>query len=270
VRRRRVGSGSYHGAVLGTLVLLRHGQSTWNAEGLFTGWHDVGLTERGVAEARAAGATMREAGLRFDEAHTSLLARAIDTCRLALAELGQPDLPVTRSWRLNERHYGALQGLDKRETTRRHGAELTQQWRRSFDVPPPPVSTDDPEHPLSDPRYRALVAEGLDPALLPASECLRDVLARVLPYWHDAIEPSIRAGRHVLVVAHGNSLRALLMHLEGLGPDEIADVNVPTGVPRRYLLDERDATLRVREVGYLGDDDEIAAATEAVARQAGH
>jgi 2,3-bisphosphoglycerate-dependent phosphoglycerate mutase len=249
----------------GTLVLLRHGQSTWNELNLFTGWHDVPLTTRGVSEATAAGLTMAQAGISFDEAHTSLLARAIETNRLALEAMGQTAIPVHRSWRLNERHYGALQGLDKKETTARHGEAQTTLWRRSFDVPPPPVDSSSPEHPLSDPAYQRLVAEGLDPSLLPATECLKDVLHRVLPYWNDVIKTRLKSGAHVLVTAHGNSLRALIMHLEGLSSADIAEFNVPTGVPRRY---EFTSDMAVSGVGYLGDPEAIAAAAEAVARQA--
>jgi 2,3-bisphosphoglycerate-dependent phosphoglycerate mutase len=245
----------------GTLVTLRHGQSTWNLANLFTGWHDVPLTAEGAEEARAAGRTMADAGLFFDASYTSVLVRAIDTHTLVLGEMGQGWLPVRRHWRLNERHYGALQGLDKKETAERHGAEQTFLWRRSFDVPPPPLAADDPEHPSNDRRYRLL-----PPDVLPASECLRDVVARVLPYWHDVIGPQLLAGLDVLVTAHGNSLRALMMHLEGVGPEEIPEVNIPTGVPRRYEFDER---LRVTSVEYLGDAEAIAAAAEAVARQAG-
>jgi 2,3-bisphosphoglycerate-dependent phosphoglycerate mutase len=243
------------------MVTLRHGQSTWNQENLFTGWHDVPLTAKGEEEARAAGRTMAAAGLLFDTSHTSVLIRAVDTQILALAEMGQGWLPVQRHWRLNERHYGALQGLDKRATAERHGAEQTFLWRRSFDVPPPPLDTDHQEHPVHDRRYRLL-----PPDVLPAAECLRDVVARVLPYWHDVIAPQLLAGLDVLVTAHGNSLRALMMHLEGVSPEEIPAVNIPTGVPRRY---EFDAKLRVRSAEYLGDADKIAEAAEAVARQAG-
>ena len=175
----------------GILVLLRHGQSTWNELNLFTGWHDVELTEQGVREAKAAGVTMKEAGFTFDIAHTSLLRRAMETNQLALTAMGL-DIPIERSWRLNERHYGALQGLDKKETTLRHGAEQTMIWRRSFDVPPPPVDTSSPEHPANDARYQQLIAEGLDASMLPATECLADVLVRVLPYWNDVITPQLR------------------------------------------------------------------------------
>jgi 2,3-bisphosphoglycerate-dependent phosphoglycerate mutase len=246
---------------IGTLVTLRHGQSTWNLANLFTGWHDVPLTPQGEEEARTAGRTMAAAGLVFDTSHTSVLIRAVDTQTLALAEMGEGWLPVQRHWRLNERHYGALQGLDKKATAERHGAEQTFLWRRSFDVPPPPLAEDDPEHPRHDRRYRLL-----PPDVLPSCECLRDVVARVLPYWHDVIAPQLLGGLDVLVTAHGNSLRALMMHLERVSADEIPAVNIPTGVPRRYEFDEE---LRPLSVEYLGDPDAIAAAAEAVARQAG-
>lgn len=246
-------------SAIGTLVILRHGESTWNRENLFTGWHDVPLSEKGLTEATAAGDTMAAEGLRFDQGHTSLLTRAVVTSNLALEAMGQVWLPVQRNWRLNERHYGALQGLDKKETTARHGAEQTHQWRRSFDVPPPPVGTDSPEHPVNDPRYRAL-----PPDVLPASECLADVVDRVLPYWYDTVAPQLLAGLDVLITAHGNSLRALVMHLEGISPADIAELNIPTGVPRRYRFG---AGLTVEDAGYLGDQEAIAAAAAAVAHQ---
>jgi 2,3-bisphosphoglycerate-dependent phosphoglycerate mutase len=245
----------------GTLVLLRHGQSTWNRENLFTGWHDVPLTELGTSEASAAGRTMAAEGLRFDMAHTSVLTRAVLTCHLALDAMDMVWLPVVRHWRLNERHYGALQGLDKKATTELHGAEQTHIWRRSFDVPPPPVDLDDERHPVNDPRYRRIPADAL-----PSTECLRDVVARVLPYWYDVLVPQLQAGLDVLVTAHGNSLRALVMHLEGVATDEIAELNVPTGVPRRYTFDTR---LGVTSADYLGDADAIAAKVAEVAGQAG-
>lgn len=245
----------------GSLVILRHGESTWNQQNLFTGWHDVPLSDKGLGEAAAAGRTMAEAGLFFDVAHTSLLTRAVMTCHLALNAMGQVWLPVQRSWRLNERHYGALQGLDKKATTERHGAEQTKLWRRSFDVPPPPVDTDSPEHPVNDRRYRLL-----DPSVLPASECLKDVVARVLPYWNDAVVPQLRDDQTVLVTAHGNSLRALVMHLEGISEDAIAELNIPTGAPRRYTFD---SAMRVTSAEYLGDAAAVAAAAAAVAKQAG-
>jgi 2,3-bisphosphoglycerate-dependent phosphoglycerate mutase len=245
----------------GSLVILRHGQSTWNEANLFTGWHDVPLSELGEDEARAAGRTMADAGLRFDTSHTSLLTRAVATANLALAEMNMTWLPVQRSWRLNERHYGALQGLDKKATTERHGAEQTKLWRRSYDVPPPPVERTSAEHPGNDDRYRLL-----PPDVLPASECLADVVTRVLPYWHDVLVPQLRAGLEVLVVAHGNSLRALVMHLEGVSREEIAELNIPTGAPRRYTFDDR---LGLTSAGYLGDAVAVAAAAAAVAAQAG-
>jgi 2,3-bisphosphoglycerate-dependent phosphoglycerate mutase len=190
-----------------------------------------------------------------------LLTRAVVTCHLALDAMGMVWLPVQRHWRLNERHYGALQGLDKKETTERHGAEQTNLWRRSFDVPPPPVDLDSPEHPRNDARYARLA-----PDVLPASECLKDVVARVLPYWYDEIVPQLRSGLDVLVTAHGNSLRALMMHLEHISADEIAEVNIPTGAPRRYTFD---ASLSTTSAEYLGDPEAIAAAIAAVAAQAG-
>ncbi|MDQ3391161.1 MAG: 2,3-diphosphoglycerate-dependent phosphoglycerate mutase [Actinomycetota bacterium] len=245
----------------GTLVILRHGQSTWNLENLFTGWHDVPLTEQGAEEAVAAGQTMAEAGLRFDVAHTSVLTRAVVTTHLALEAMSQVWLPLQRNWRLNERHYGALQGLDKKATTERHGAEQTHVWRRSYDVPPPPVDEVDERHPLHDRRYR-----WLPPDVLPATECLHDVVLRVLPYWYDIVAPQLMAGYDVLIGAHGNSLRALLMHLEQVPEDEIPDVNIPTGAPRRYRFDGR---LQVVEAEYLGDAQAVAAAAKAVAEQAG-
>jgi 2,3-bisphosphoglycerate-dependent phosphoglycerate mutase len=252
---------TYHEAVPGALVILRHGESTWNQLNLFTGWHDVPLNDKGRAEGAAAGKTMADAGLWFDVAHTSVLNRAVMTCHLALEVMGQVWLPVQRHWRLNERHYGALQGLDKKETSDRHGAEQTKLWRRSFDVPPPPVDVDSPEHPINDPRYRLL-----PPDVLPATECLKDVVARVLPYWHDVIAPQLLAGQDVLVTAHGNSLRALVMHLEHVSADDIAELNIPTGAPRRYAFNEH---LSVLSAEYLGDADAVAAAAAKVAAQAG-
>jgi len=204
---------------------------------------------------------MRDAGLRFDVAHTSVLTRAVVTCNLALDTLGQVWLPVQRHWRLNERHYGALQGLDKKATSERHGPEQTKLWRRSYDVPPPPSPPDSPEHPRNDPRYRLLA-----PDVLPATECLADVVRRVLPYWHDVVAPQLLTGQDVLIVAHGNSLRALLMHLEGVSTDEIVEINIPTGIPRLYAFDD---ALGVVDVAYLGDQAAIAAKAAAVAAQAG-
>jgi 2,3-bisphosphoglycerate-dependent phosphoglycerate mutase len=243
----------------GDLVLLRHGQSTWNELNLFTGWRDVPLTPRGEEEARAAGRLMAEAGLELDTAHTSVLTRAVETANLTLAALGQPWLPLQRTWRLNERHYGALQGKNKQQTAEAYGAEQTHLWRRSYDVPPPPVDESSPEHPRNDRRYRLLA-----PDALPATECLKDVLARVLPYWHDTIVPQLRAGLAVAVIAHGNSLRALVKHLEGISDEEIPGLDIPTGVPRRYALD---ADLRPISAEYLGDPADIAARAAAVAAQ---
>ena len=245
----------------GLLVTLRHGESVWNKLNLFTGWRDVPLTDLGVSEAAAAGRTIADAGLSFDIAHTSVLTRAVVTANLALDALGMVWLPVMRTWRLNERHYGALQGLDKKETTERHGAEQTHLWRRSVNVPPPPVAVESPEHPRNDPRYARL-----PPDVLPATECLLDVIVRVLPYWYDTIVPQLRGGLDVLVVAHGNSLRALMMHLERISASEIAEINIPTGAPRLYRFD---SDLLVTSAEYLGDQALIAAKAAAVAAQAG-
>jgi 2,3-bisphosphoglycerate-dependent phosphoglycerate mutase len=244
-----------------TLVLLRHGESTWNQENRFTGWHDVPLTERGLAEASEAGRLLKEAGLLVDVAHTSLLRRAIQTTQIALDLMEQHWIPVQRSWRLNERHYGALQGLNKKETADRYGPDQVFAWRRSFDVPPPALEWDDERHPRHDPRYRLLA-----PDLLPATECLKDVIARFLPYWYDDIVPDLRSGKTVLVGAHGNSIRAMIKHLDGVSDEEIAELNVPTGVPLVYVLDD---LLRPIRSGYLGDPEEAAAKAAAVARQAG-
>jgi 2,3-bisphosphoglycerate-dependent phosphoglycerate mutase len=241
------------------LVLLRHGQSTWNLENLFTGWIDVDLSPQGVVEAREAGRLLRGEGLDFDQAFTSVLKRAIRTLWIALDELDQMWLPVERSWRLNERHYGALQGLDKARTVERHGAEQVKIWRRSYDIPPPPLAADDPQHPRFDRRYAAVPA-----AELPATESLKDTLARVLPFWSARIAPELKAGRNVLVAAHGNSLRALVKMLDGISDAAIVDLNIPTGVPLVYELDE---SLTPRSSRYLGDPEAIKARAEAVARQ---
>ena len=241
------------------LVLLRHGQSQWNLENRFTGWVDVDLSEQGRAEAAAGGRVMREQGLRFDVAHTSTLKRAIGTLNLALGELDQDWLPVHKSWRLNERHYGALQGLDKAETAARHGEDQVKTWRRSYDIPPPPMAADDPGHPANDPRYA-----GLDRNALPATESLATTLERVLPYWHDAIAPDLKAGRTVLVAAHGNSLRALYKYLNEVSKEDILELNIPTGIP---LLFELDDELKVQSFRYLGDPEAARRAAEAVANQ---
>ena len=251
---------TYDEGVLGNLVLLRHGQSTWNELNLFTGWHDVPLSAQGEREAAEAGPTMAAAGLVFDVAHTSLLTRAVMTCHLALSGMGQVWLPVERHWKWNERHYGGLQGLDKAATTAQHGEAQTKIWRRSYDVPPPPVDLSSHEHPVNDPRYRLV-----NPADLPATECLKDVVDRVVPHFHATVVPQLRAGMNVLVAAHGNSLRALVMALENISSENIAELNIPTGVPRLYKLSD---TLAVNEVTYLGDAEKIKAATDAVANQA--
>jgi len=243
------------------LILLRHGQSTWNLENLFTGWTDVGLTARGQEEAREAGRLMVAEGLHPDVLHTSVLIRAIETADLALESAGWSDMPTQRSWRLNERHYGALQGLDKKETAEKYGAEQVMAWRRSFDVPPPPLDLSDERHPSHDPRYA-----DVDPGDLPATECLADVVDRMLPYWHNQVVPQIREGRSPLLVAHGNSLRALVMHLDGLSEEEIVALNIPTGIP---LLYELNPDLEPISHRYLGDPRAAQAAAEAVARQAG-
>ena len=243
------------------LILLRHGESTWNQENLFTGWTDVGLTPQGEEEARAGGRLMLEEGLRPDILHTSVLVRAIRTAEITLAEMGLSHLPVRRSWRLNERHYGALQGLDKKETATIHGSEQVLLWRRSYDIAPPALDPDDERHPAHDSRYASLA-----PDLLPATECLADVVTRMLPYWHDVIVPDLRAGLTPLIVAHGNSMRALVKHLDGISDREIVDLNIPTGLPLVYELSDR---LRPVTSRYLGDPEAAKAAAEAVARQAG-
>jgi 2,3-bisphosphoglycerate-dependent phosphoglycerate mutase len=242
------------------LVLLRHGESQWNLENRFTGWTDVGLSARGKREARAAGRLLAKEGYDFDLTFTSYLKRAILTLDLTLEAMDRLWLPVVRHWRLNERHYGALQGLNKAETTARHGAEQVQVWRRSYAVPPPPLNADDPRHPRFDPRYRDLA-----PDLLPATESLKDVVARMLPFWHDFLVPALREGRRVLVSAHGNSLRALVKHLDGISDRKIPELNIPTGIPLVYELD---ADLAAVGRHYLGDPEKAAAAARAVAEQA--
>ncbi|HEY2551494.1 MAG TPA: phosphoglyceromutase [Streptosporangiaceae bacterium] len=216
-----------------TLVLLRHGESQWNAENLFTGWVDVGLSDRGVKEAAHAGTLLADSGLRPAVVHTSVLTRAIQTANGALETAGLGWLPVRRSWRLNERHYGALQGKNKAQTRQEYGHEQYMLWRRSYSVPPPPLADDDPLSPVGDPRYALLPDE-----LMPRTECLRDVVARLLPYWHDAIIGDLAAGRTVLVAAHGNSIRALVKHLDEISDEEISELNIPTGIPLVYELDD--------------------------------
>jgi 2,3-bisphosphoglycerate-dependent phosphoglycerate mutase len=242
------------------LVLLRHGQSTWNLENRFTGWTDVGLTEQGEAEAHEAGRLLREEGFHFDVAYTSLLRRAISTLWVTLEELDQMWIPVVRDWRLNERHYGALQGLNKAETAEQHGADQVKIWRRSYDTPPPELAADDPRHPKCDARYA-----GLSPEQLPASECLKDTVDRFLPAWNEVMAPRVRAGEQLLIVAHGNSLRALVKYLDGISDEDIVSLNIPTGIPLVYELD---AELKPIRSGYLGDPAKAAAAAKAVADQA--
>ncbi len=246
------------------LVLLRHGESTWNALNLFTGWTDVDLSAKGEAEARQAGALLaaeQRGELDLQVVHTSVLTRAVRTANIALDEMGRSWLPVRRHWRLNERHYGALQGLNKKETAAKFGDDQVKQWRRSYDIPPPPLSRDEETHPVHDDRYR-----DLPPAVLPDSECLADVVVRMVPYWEDDIAADLRAFSGVLVVAHGNSIRALVKYLKDISDDEIVGLDVPTGVPWWFRFDDR---LELVEDRQLGDPEAIRAAAEAVARQAG-
>lgn len=241
------------------LVLLRHGESTWNRENRFTGWTDVDLTERGVAQARRAGQQLGEEGLRFDVAHTSVLKRAIRTLWIVLDELDQMWIPVHRSWRLNERHYGALQGLNKAETAREYGDGQVLLWRRSYDTPPPALDSSDERFPGSEPRYA-----GLDPPDIPLTECLADTVARFLPLWHEVIAPDVRAGKRVIIVAHGNSLRALVKYLDDVSDQDIVSLNIPTGVPLVYELDD---SLKPVSSRYLGDAEEVQEAMQSVADQ---
>lgn len=243
----------------GTLVTLRHGESEWNKLNLFTGWHDVSLTEQGTAEAAEAGRTMAAEGLRFDIAHTSLLTRAVVTNHLALDAMGMVWLPLVRHWRLNERHYGALQGLNKADMARQYGDEQVLRWRRSYDVPPPVLAADDPRGQRGDLRYAAL-----EPAQVPLTECLKDTVARVLPCWRERLAPAIAGGRRLLVAAHGNSIRALVKMLDEVSDDDIVGINIPNGVPLVYELDAR---LRPLGHRYLGDADAVARAAAAVASQ---
>ncbi|HEX6636967.1 MAG TPA: 2,3-diphosphoglycerate-dependent phosphoglycerate mutase [Steroidobacteraceae bacterium] len=243
----------------GKLILVRHGQSTWNVANLFTGWHDVDLSDLGRQEARSAGVEIKKAGIVPDVVFTSVLKRAIRTMWTILDELDLMWLPVERSWRLNERHYGALQGLDKAQTVQKHGEAQVKIWRRSYDIPPPALSVDDERHPVNDSRYA-----GLDPRVLPASESLKDTLARVLPFWNDRIVAELKRGRNVLVVAHGNSLRAVVKMLDNVSEADITELNIPTGVPLVYELDDQ---LKPLKSGYLGDPEAIKAAAEAVKKQ---
>jgi 2,3-bisphosphoglycerate-dependent phosphoglycerate mutase len=241
------------------LVLLRHGESVWNRENRFTGWTDVGLSEKGTGEAIAAGQLLAREGYVFDVAYTSVLKRAIRTLWHVLEEMDLMWIPEYRLWRLNERHYGALQGLNKAETAERHGMEQVMLWRRSYDVPPPPLTPEDPRFPGSDPRYA-----GLSPAEIPLSESLKDTVARFLPCWHETIAPAVRAGERVLIAAHGNSLRALVKYLDNVSEEEIVGLNIPTGIPLVYELSDDLAPLRSY---YLGDADAIDKAAQAVADQ---
>ncbi len=242
------------------LVLMRHGQSTWNLENRFTGWKDVDLTEQGVAEATAGARLLKEGGFGFDIAYTSVLKRAIRTLWITLDEMDLMWIPVIRCWKLNERHYGGLQGLNKSETAEKHGADQVKIWRRSYDIPPPPLAEDDERHPNKDPRYAEL-----SPEQRPSTESLKETVARMVPYWLETIVPDIKAGKRVLICAHGNSLRALIKHLDNISEADITELNVPTGIPLVYELDEN---LKPIKHYYLGDPEAVAKAAEAVAKQA--
>jgi 2,3-bisphosphoglycerate-dependent phosphoglycerate mutase len=244
---------------MGKLVLLRHGQSVWNLENRFTGWTDVDLSDHGMAEAHSAGKLLKDEGYQFDEAYTSVLKRAIRTLWIVLDEMDLMWIPVHRSWRLNERHYGALQGLNKKATVEKYGYEQAQKWRRSYDIRPPALDKTDHRHPGFDPRYSLLKDEEL-----PSTECLKDTLNRVLPYWHEEIEPALKDGKKILITAHGNSLRALVKYLDHLSDDEITGLNIPTGFPLVYKLDENLNAIRHY---YLGDQKQLKSAAAAVAGQ---
>jgi len=241
------------------LVLLRHGESVWNKENRFTGWTDVDLSEKGLFEAKEAGVALKSAGFTFDVAYTSVLKRAIRTLWITLDEMDLMWIPVHRAWRLNERHYGALQGLNKSETAAKFGEDQVKVWRRSYDVPPPALTADDPRYPGHDRRY-----QDLTPQELPLTECLNDTVARFLPYWHATIAPAVRAGQRVLIAAHGNSLRALVKYLDQVSEDAIVGLNIPTGMPLVYELD---GDLKPRRSYYLGDPEKVKAAMDAVAAQ---
>lgn len=241
------------------IVFVRHGESSWNKENRFTGWQDVDLSEKGRAEARDAGKLLKKEGFRFDMAYCSVLRRALTTLWLIQDEMDLLWIPVEKSWRLNERHYGALTGLDKAETAARHGEEQVKIWRRSYDTPPPALSADDPRHPQFDPKY-----QNVSKGQLPVGESLKDTVARVVPLWQNEILPQLDTGRKILVAAHGNSLRALIQHIEKMTPEQIMEVNVPTGIPLVYELDEKNNFVRKY---YLGDEAAIAAAQHAVASQ---
>ncbi|MCC7499659.1 MAG: 2,3-diphosphoglycerate-dependent phosphoglycerate mutase [Bryobacterales bacterium] len=241
------------------VVLIRHGESDWNKQNRFTGWTDVDLSEKGLAEAREGGRVLKAGGYTFDVAYTSVLKRAIRTLWTVLDELDLMWIPIHHSWRLNERHYGALQGLNKSETAEKFGEEQVKIWRRSYDVPPPALEATDERFPGNDPRYRGLSKEEL-----PLTECLKDTIARFLPYWHETIAPAIRSGRKVVIAAHGNSLRALVKYLDNVSEQEIIGLNIPTGIPLVYELDQE---LKPIRHFYLGDQEKIRAAMEAVAAQ---
>ena len=243
----------------GKLILVRHGQSVWNVENLFTGWHDVDLSDQGRLEAKSAGVEIRKAGLTPDICFTSTLKRAIRTLWIVLDEMDLMWVPVERSWRLNERHYGALQGLDKAQTVEKHGEAQVKIWRRSYDIPPPPMTPDDPRHSGLDPRYA-----GLGPDDVPLTESLKETVERFLPYWHDVIAPSIQSGHRVLIAAHGNSLRALVKYLDNVSNQDIVELNIPTGIPLVYELDEQLKPIRHY---YLGDATAAEEAEARVARQ---
>ena len=239
-----------------TLILIRHGQSTWNRKNLFTGWTDVPLNQKGIQEAVSAGCVLKKEGYGFDIAHTSVLKRAIKTLWLVLEEMDLMWLPVYRNWRLNERHYGALQGLNKTETAEKHGREQVHIWRRSYDVRPPALTPDDPRYPLNDPRYADLA-----PEQIPLTECLKDTVERFLPYWHQTIAPHVAENKRVLIVAHGNSLRALVKYLDNIPDGDIVGLNIPTGVPLVYELEDN---LKPMRHYYLGDPEEVSRATRTV------
>src|SRR5690242_5498692 len=241
------------------LVLLRHGESTWNKENRFTGWTDVDLSEKGREEAKEGGRLLREGGFAFDVAYTSVLKRAIRTLWIGLDEMDQMWIPVHRSWRLNERHYGALQGLNKSETAAKFGEDQVKVWRRSYDIPPPALTSDDERFPGHDPRYR-----NLTPQELPLTECLKDTVARFLPLWHETIAPVIQSGQRVIIAAHGNSLRALVKYLDNISEADIVELNIPTGMPLVYELDDN---LKPLNRYYLGDPEKVKAAMDAVAAQ---
>ena len=242
------------------IVLLRHGESEWNKENRFTGWTDVDLSDKGVEEAKAGGKLMKEAGFKFDLAYTSVLKRAIRTLTFALEEMDQLWIPVVKTWRLNERHYGALQGLNKAETAKKYGDEQVHIWRRSYDIQPPALTSDDDRFPGKDRRYADLTKEEL-----PLTECLKDTVARFLPFWHESVAPAIKSGKQIIIAAHGNSLRALVKYLDNIPESEIVELNIPTGIPLVYELDQ---DLKPIRHYYLGDPEEAKKKAEAVANQA--